>query len=55
MKNSNGLKVVIASAAHRAHYVEWFKTALRTEGIHGEVIAFEYRRGSTCPWQTVAW
>ena len=43
MKNSNGLKVVIASAAHRAHYVEWFTTALRSEGIHGEVIAFEYR------------
>lgn len=52
MKNSNGLKVVIASAAHRAHYVEWFKAALRTEGIHGEVIAFEYR--STAPTLSLA-
>ncbi|WP_169253449.1 ATP-grasp domain-containing protein [Brevibacterium sp. 'Marine'] len=52
MKKSNGLKVVIASAAHRAHYVEWFKAALRSEGIYGEVIAFEYR--DTAPTLSMA-
>ncbi len=52
MKKSNGLKVVIASAAHRAHYVKWFKAALRSEGIHGEVIAFEYR--DTAPTLSMA-
>lgn len=52
MKNSNGLKVVIASAAHRAHYVEWFTRALQSEGIRGEIIAFEFR--DSAPTLTLA-
>ncbi|MGO2863562.1 MAG: hypothetical protein ACTIC1_20555 [Brevibacterium sp.] len=37
------LTIAIASAAYRAHYVNWFKDALASQGIRGEVIALEYR------------
>jgi carbamoyl-phosphate synthase large subunit len=40
------LKVVIASAGRRAHYIEWFRDALRAQDIPGEVIAMEYRTSS---------
>lgn len=40
------LKIVIASAGRRAHYVEWFREALRRQGLSGEVIAMEYRTTS---------
>lgn len=40
------LKIVIASAGRRAHYIEWFREALRRQGLRGEVIAMEYRTQS---------
>lgn len=43
MESDKNLKVVIASAGRRAHYVQWFREALRTQGISGEIIAMEYR------------
>lgn len=46
MKNSKPMKIAIASAGRRAHYIEWFQHALRTQGIAGEVIAMEYRTNS---------
>lgn len=39
-------KVAIASAGHRAHYLEWFRDALARLGLPGEVIALEYRTTS---------
>lgn len=41
--NSHPVKIVIASAGRRAHYLGWFQDALRAQGIDGEVIALEYR------------
>lgn len=46
MGSGKFLKIVIASAGRRAHYVQWFRDALRTQGIRGEVIAMEYRTTS---------
>ena len=46
MKNSQHMKIVIASAGRRAHYIQWFQDALRTQGIAGEVIALDYRATS---------
>src|SRR5699024_11626086 len=46
MTRSQNLKIVIASAGHRAHYLDWFRTALRSQGLPGEVIAFEYRESA---------
>ena len=43
MPAAKHLKIAIASAAHRAHYVDWFKEALLSQGVTGEVIALEYR------------
>lgn len=40
------IKVVIASAGHRAHYIEWFRDSLRRLDIAGEVIALEFRATS---------
>ncbi|PWH06146.1 hypothetical protein DEO23_10090 [Brachybacterium endophyticum] len=37
------MKIVIASAGRRAHYLEWFRHALSSQGVRGEVIAMEYR------------
>ncbi len=39
-------KVVIASAGHRAHYLEWFRDALARLNLVGEVIALEFRTTS---------
>ncbi|GAA4476651.1 ATP-grasp domain-containing protein [Enteractinococcus fodinae] len=46
MANNQHLKIVIASAGRRAHYIQWFKDALRTQEIPGEVIALDYRATS---------
>lgn len=46
MTNEKPMKIVIASAGRRAHHIEWFQEALRTQGIDGEVIAMEYRNTS---------
>ncbi|MGO1545015.1 MAG: ATP-grasp domain-containing protein [Gulosibacter sp.] len=46
MNNPHGLKIVIASAGRRAHYIEWFKKALRNQDLHGEIIAMEFRETS---------
>ena len=46
MTRSQNLKIVIASAGHRAHYLDWFRTALRSQGLRGEVIALEYRESA---------
>ncbi|MGP6174875.1 ATP-grasp domain-containing protein [Corynebacterium sp. A21] len=46
MGNEKSLKIVIASAGRRAHYIEWFREALKKQGIRGEVIAMEYRTTS---------
>lgn len=46
MHASRPLKIVIASAGRRAHYVEWFRSALSSQGISGEIIAMEYRTTS---------
>jgi carbamoyl-phosphate synthase large subunit len=46
MTRSQNLKIVIASAGHRAHYLDWFRTALRSQGLPGEVIALEYRESA---------
>lgn len=40
------MKIAIASAGRRAHYVQWFKEALVQQGISGEVIALEFRADS---------
>lgn len=40
------LKIVVASAGRRAHYIEWFQDSLRAQGIEGELIAMEYRNTS---------
>lgn len=40
------MKIVIASAGRRAHYVEWFQEGLRAQAIAGEVVAMEYRTTS---------
>lgn len=42
MGNGTPMKIVIASAGRRAYYAEWFRDALRSQGIDGEVIALEY-------------
>ena len=47
MTRSQNLKIVIASAGHRAHYLDWFRTALRSQGLRGEVIALEYRESAS--------
>lgn len=52
MESEKNLKVVIASAGRRAHYVQWFREALRAQGIPGEIIAMEYR--STSPSLSLA-
>lgn len=46
MTDKKHLKIVIASAGRRAHYIEWFQSALRAQDIQGEVIAMEYRMTS---------
>lgn len=46
MVNESPLKIVIASAGRRAHYLEWFQDALRSQGLAGEVIALEFRATS---------
>ena len=46
MKPSTSMKIVIASAGRRAHYIDWFQSALRAQAIAGEVIAMEYRTTS---------
>ncbi len=46
MVNQKPMKIVIASAGRRAHHLQWFKDALRAQGIPGEVIAMEYRATS---------
>ena len=46
MTVSKSLTIAIASASHRAHYVSWFREALASQGIHGEVIALEYRESA---------
>ncbi|AGS35331.1 hypothetical protein B841_09290 [Corynebacterium maris DSM 45190] len=43
MGSATPMKIVIASAGRRAHYLEWFRDALNAQGIDGEVIAMEYR------------
>lgn len=40
------MKIVIASAGRRAHYIEWFREGLRAQGMSGEVVAMEYRTTS---------
>ncbi|GAA1929473.1 ATP-grasp domain-containing protein [Brevibacterium antiquum] len=46
MHAARPLKIVIASAGRRAHYIEWFRSALSSQGISGEIIAMEYRTTS---------
>lgn len=46
MTNTKHMKIVIASAGRRAHYLQWFKDALETQQIPGEVIALDYRATS---------
>src|SRR5699024_8887659 len=46
MKPSTSMKIVIASAGRRAHYIDWFQSAMRAQAIAGEVIAMEYRTTS---------
>ncbi len=46
MTNDKPMKVVVASAGRRAHYIPWFREALRTQNIPGEVIAMDYRATS---------
>ena len=46
MATEQPLKIIVASAGRRAHYIEWFQDALRTQGLDGEVIAMEYRATS---------
>ena len=46
MTNNNPMKIVIASAGRRAHYIPWFQEALRRQNIPGEVIAMDYRATS---------
>lgn len=46
MANTEHLKIVIASAGRRAHYIQWFKDALEKQNIPGEVIALDYRATS---------
>lgn len=46
MAHTKHLKIVIASAGRRAHYIKWFRDALETQQIPGEVIALDYRATS---------
>lgn len=46
MTNTKHMKIVIASAGRRAHYLQWFKDALVTQQLPGEVIALDYRATS---------
>lgn len=46
MAPTQDLKIVIASAGRRAHYIEWFRDALKKQQIPGEVIALDYRATS---------
>lgn len=46
MAQNKHLKIVIASAGRRAHYIQWFKDALHEQRIPGEVIALDYRATS---------
>lgn len=46
MVSQTPLKIIIASAGRRAHYLQWFREAFRSQGIPGEVIALEYRATS---------
>lgn len=46
MTQQQPLKIVIASAGRRAHYIHWFQEALRSQGLPGEVISMEYRNTS---------
>lgn len=46
MASATPLKIVIASAGRRAHYIDWFRSALRDQDIPGEVIAAEFRATS---------
>lgn len=46
MEHNKHLKIVIASAGRRAHYIEWFQDALRSQQLSGEVIALDYRTTS---------
>lgn len=46
MANNQHLKIVIASAGRRAHYIQWFRDALEAQQIQGEVIALDYRATS---------
>lgn len=46
MINNKHMKIVVASAGRRAHYIPWFRDALRTQNIPGEVIAMDYRATS---------
>lgn len=44
--NTRHMKIVIASAGRRAHYIQWFKDALEKQQVPGEVIALDYRATS---------
>lgn len=46
MTDHKHLKIVIASAGRRAHYIQWFQNALRSQQLSGEVIALDYRTTS---------
>lgn len=46
MATTEYLKIVIASAGRRAHYIQWFKDALEKQQVPGEVIALDYRATS---------
>lgn len=40
------MKIAIASAGRRAHYLQWFREAMHKQDIDGEVIALEFRPNS---------
>lgn len=46
MINNKHMKIVVASAGRRAHYIPWFREALQSQKIPGEVIAMDYRATS---------
>lgn len=46
MSSSGPMRIIIASAGRRAHYLGWFRDALRAQGVPGEVVALEFRAGS---------
>ena len=46
MAPTKHLKIVIASAGRRAHYLQWFRDALKKQNLPGEVIALDYRATS---------